>query len=1173
MRSLFILLVGGLLAAPINSFAQVDADSGTSDGGAAAETVPADVEGEWDRLIYIPFQDIKSVLDRPEATAIIPYVEYARLLKQAGQALSRVQKLPTSVTQAHYTASVEGDVVRIQTTLNVRSFVPGWSEVVIPFGEAAVGKVESANEAVTLVGRGNGRYGLLVPDEGEYEIQLELSARLRTSPDGRSFKLACPSVGITTFDLTIPVADQSVEIKPQLVPLPVEAAEGTTRIRANLGATDEIAVSWSPRQSLKPQMELLTSVQNTLQVTIEEGLLHQHARLEYKILRGELNQLRIAVGKGDRILDVSAQNARMRGWRETDEVGQRLIVVELLSDISDQITVDVHTERPISFDQPLLLGGQDSNGQTLGIHSVDVVRETGVLSLSQSAELSLTVEQPEGLSRVNIGDVPEFARTSNGVYYRYFSPDFRLQANIKPVEPRVTARQETVVVFQEDVIDIHSQFHFEIRRAGVFSLSWKLPDGMTVSDVQSPVMNSYRVDADSNTLLLSLREKFQGQLSVTIRGELDVAPAEADEVTLPIPEAIDVERESGLISLFAPPAIEVTTDPDRLVGVQPSPGADNRRRGRAELVAAWTFNRRPVSITVQTKQKPTRVTAEQATRISVAPELVRLNSHVIFTVENAGLDTFKISVPEALAATADIDSLAVNNPIKQSLIAEQAEDGWTTITITTQQEVLGSIAFSVMYDLPRTDGDDQQFSAVIQPPQAIAAVRASNEISLSSFTGEVTLEKDRSLTLTTGVNGGDIEPIDLRELQIDTALTSQTESSRSSLTSAYRYHEQPISLELDVDRAEIQEVVETVVPRSLIEIVIGRDSLATYRCRYRLVSSERQRLRIDLPQGAEVIETRVNDERIDLELAEEAETDEGWEARFVNVARKQSSNESFTLTLQFRSRIVGTDAEPFKAGGASGNGGRQFIRLPQIGGQQSAGVAVQQTRVALWVPEDITLVGDPDNYVLQSTADWDRVLTSRRRRILKSTAFDQWIGFATPGAVEFPTEGHTYVYDCLGSTSSLEVTWWNQVFLVWVLSGTLFAVGWVIRKTTWENKLGLLLLIAFASTLYALQDPDLILQGLLSARLGLAAMLLCWVVHSLFGWPSFGRSGPKRKKSKSGFSPPSSPESSLAPIPLAKSSTAEPSDDALPPIPPDELSASDPDQTDKEENDNPGAQS
>jgi len=244
------------------------------------ETKSVDV---WERLIYLPYKNLKSVFDKQEATVLVPYFEYLKLWEQSVGGTRPMPHKPlvsAVITESHYTGKVDKNLVRIEAAFTVQVLENPWAEVPIRFGKAAVGKMTSSNGQVLLRGTGNGSYSLLLPNKGEHKVQLELVTRVRTSPEGRSFEIQCPTVGITTFELSIPEPDQTVKVAPHLVSLPTKAAETETSIKASVGSTRRITVHWHPRAGLKPEMNLLTTVTNFLQISIEEGLMHADATLE-----------------------------------------------------------------------------------------------------------------------------------------------------------------------------------------------------------------------------------------------------------------------------------------------------------------------------------------------------------------------------------------------------------------------------------------------------------------------------------------------------------------------------------------------------------------------------------------------------------------------------------------------------------------------------------------------------------------------------------------------------------------------------------------------------------------------------------------------------------------------------------------------------------------------------
>ncbi|MGE3317525.1 MAG: hypothetical protein AB7O26_20620, partial [Planctomycetaceae bacterium] len=270
----------------------------------------------------------------------------------------------------------------------------------------------------------------------------------------------------------------------------------------------------------------------------------------------------------------------------------------------------------------------------------------------------------------------------------------------------------------------------------------------------------------------------------------------------------------------------------------------------------------------------------------------------------------------------------------------------------------------------------------------------------------------------------------------------------------------------------------------------GRDPvspMATYRCRYQIRSSERQRLRIDLPSEAQPLGVAVDGRQIALEKSD-AKADVGWTPYFVSVARTAVSDVPFTIALNLQRPI---SPAPFQS-----NGGNLQIALPRIGGTE--GVATQQLRVVLWVPDKFALIGTPANYQRETRTLVSGVGLGTIKTESQTGELDSWIG-STGGLIDFPTEGHAYQYTRLGRADSIEVKWWNMPFLTVVISLAVLGIALALLKTTWENRLGLLLIAALLIALYAVKDNDAALHLVAAARYGLWALAGIWLIHALLG--------------------------------------------------------------------------
>ncbi|MBI1348331.1 hypothetical protein GC163_18810 [bacterium] len=1060
-------------------------DSGSSP---PASAVDASGKGESppEPVIYLPYSELKAVFQQHGASVFLSFQDYLSMWEKAFPQVNRPPEQPPVggvITSANYVATVQQDLAQIEAQFDIQILKEGWVEIPVTFGEAAVGSVTGEPGPVFLRGTGNGTYALLFSKPGQHKITLQLTARVRTAPEGRSFELQIPNVAITTFQLTVPDADQTIDLQPKLLQEPVPGNDKATQLKASLGSTDKVTVRWHPRVGTKPDMELLASATNATLITVADGLIHADSFFLVDVLRGQLQQLRVAVPKGQRILDVTSE-ARVKEWSVAEEAERQIITVELLSRQSGKIPLEVHTEWPLSTEPFDAAGLQD--GVAHGIHLLDVLRESGQVALRASSDLVLNVTTQQGLARIDEAEVDARIKKPGASYFKFYSPDCLLSATAKPIEPRLLVDHVADLYIQRSQLKLVTSLNYTIERAGLFELKIDVPEGLTIDSVNCEGLKQYDLSTDKRLLTVVLRESRMGPLAVQITATMPRdSQAEASDLTVPLLTPENVAVETGRFRILAPEAIEVITDPTTIVGFQPDAAPNTSVEGTERLVSAWTFNRRPISMTARTLLKPTRLTAQVGTTADIQQGQVQVTATVQFLVEYAGLDTFRIAVPEALSEMVQI-SLADGNapPIRQKSPGA-AVDGWVPWTIVLQRDVSGSVAFRVTYDLQPTAVENSTTETttlpivrVLDPFVSTAEAPAAREIPVSRITGEVTAKKDRALSVTATATGGDVESIDVREL-------SQLPADGFV---AFRYYQQPVELQLSAAKYDIQNVIEAVVSRGLVEAVLDKSGTAVIRGRFLTKSSERQRLRIDLPKGVEPLGAEIDGKSIALEKLPNAKPKDGWEAFLINVARTKSSDETFLVSVQYRVTLT---PGPFQT-----RGGDVLLRLPTIGGTETAAVPVQQLRVVLWAPDEFAFVGSPEHFERLYRPRWKELLYTGYSQAGQDDC-QSWIGGSSGGVFDFPTEGHAYVYTNLGGRDRIQVHWWHLPFYTWIVSGSLVLIAVILRNTSWENKLTILIVAAFLASAYALKDMDLVLHGLAVSFYGLLALIALWVLHGV----------------------------------------------------------------------------
>jgi hypothetical protein len=290
-------------------------------------------------------------------------------------------------------------------------------------------------------------------------------------------------------------------------------------------------------------------------------------------------------------------------------------------------------------------------------------------------------------------------------------------------------------------------------------------------------------------------------------------------------------------------------------------------------------------------------------------------------------------------------------------------------------------------------------------------------------------------------------------------------------------------------RYNVQEVVETVVSRALVEVVVGRDASAAYRCRYRINSSQRQRLPLDLPSGSTVLGVFVDGQPVSLETSSATTKSDDWTSYFANIARAKPSNESLLLTVEFRRPI---SPAPFET-----RGGYLKLLFPRIGGTADNRVVVQQLRTAIWVPPKYVLVQTHEGFV----PDFSRWETagplSVAERGPKPAELDDWIGGPRGATLEFPLEGNSFVYNRLGTADSILVTWWDMPIFTLAISLAIAIAAWFLRRGRWEFLATIILVALLAAALGALLDREMVRHILIAGRYGLFALVAIWLIEAL----------------------------------------------------------------------------
>lgn len=1096
----------------VNLYTEVWADDPTSPEitGPSSRTTHSDQEGT--PIIYVPYRQLREVWNQHNIPILLglPLKDYLQWWQEVMS--PRLSPLPSLqvravLTTSDYRATCSKDLAHIQANLTAINLHEGWSEIPIHLGTAAIGSLTSDPDGAFLVSQESaGAYRLLLPKQGTWHLTFELSQPVENTAQGRQLRLQVPPVPQTTIHLTVTEPDQQIDLSPAFVPLqrekdipseglPEVATAGVENLRmshlsARFGAVQQITARWIPRLEHRPDMAILLAAESLHHARFADGLFHLHTTYEVDVLRGQIEQLRVALPPSYRVLDVASPQVRILRWDIQPAENHQILTATFAQKAAGKITLEVHNECGYQHDVPVPLVGRW--GENIGIHLLDVLRERGYVAITTASDLSLVVATQEAAPRLDANDIPVALRREGAQYFRFYSTDARLSVAVRPLTPRISVTQRAECFLGSDQLLLQSQLHYTIERAGLFTLRCKIPDGWQLVHIECPGMREFLVSDDGRQLEITLKEKANNVLDLTCKlSQPRTETLDKQGIALELLTPEDVVHHEGQLELWADPSWDVVTDRTQTQGFQPTSRDEATHTpplANIRWISSWHFTHTPARLPLRWLRKPAIQSVQVTHIIDTLPELTKLTSRIKFLVEQAGVDTFVFLFPSALTARSRLElDASSQSAIKQIARADSQDPEWTVWTVTLQSPVIGPISFVLqsllLPDVNNTTPDGAATYRIDFPrffAKSSPGIEIPNDLpDISRLEGEVLIQGDKALVMQV-LEARGLEPIDIRE-------TSQAASG----SSAYRYFQEPVYMRLQVRKPPLQAVVQTQIEKALLEMVFDPQGEAICRMRYAVKTSEKQRLALDLPKNAEPLGVQVEGVSSPLErqpAASSADRDSYW----INVARAKSIDETLKIVVTYKLTF---SQPPFQQGWQ----GVRPILVPLLGGPLES-VAWQQLRIAVWYPRPYVLSFTPEGFTALNPYEFMPFIQLDPNQNTRHE-LEAWIDVPARGLIEVPAQGRLFILHRIGGTQEVHLGWWNVTPITWLFSISAVIIGWILRSTRVENKLTAVLLLTFLLCLLCLQDEQRALLLVFSLVPGGMLTAVLWGLHAWFMHP------------------------------------------------------------------------
>jgi len=549
-------------------------------------------------------------------------------------------------------------------------------------------------------------------------------------------------------------------------------------------------------------------------VKISPESIRSVATIHYQIKEAGVFRFRIRLETDMRLADLEGPD--INNWSLTNQV----LSVDLRSKAEKQYTLKLVTEKQIT-------------GRTLEIpplELLDVQRERGYIALEASAGTNVKPGVSEGITQINIKDLPETLPDRQGVTlaYRYIRHPYRLGVEISEVQPEIVATTETLIDVEATLVRIDYSVSYDIRKAGVFTLRLNVPQGLQILSLEGQDVDDWKHDKETGLLEVVLESRTEGAYALRLTAEQRTDGRAASTLALPNITCLDVRRETGHLAVRPEEGMRLTSGEGLLEDIREIDVKELPQSLQQKGVAlAYKYFLQPWKASLQVESIEPYVTAEVFNFISLGEAYLQASATAKYFVQYAGIQTVRLQLPEGAD---NVDITAVDLKSK-----DEDKDNKGLWTLTFQAKRKGQIRVNISFQIKM----DKEADRLVY-----TGLRA---LDVKQERGYVAVAPRSDLEVNAAEESKGVRPIDEREIPSD-----YTRGITGSMALSFRYPAAPFELHLSMVRREPAEVLVAVIGSCRLSTMITEDGNLITDAVYTMRNLRKQYLELVLPAGARI---------------------------------------------------------------------------------------------------------------------------------------------------------------------------------------------------------------------------------------------------------------------------------------------------------------------------------
>ncbi|BCU76186.1 hypothetical protein [Luteolibacter sp. LG18] len=716
------------------------------------------------------------------------------------------------------TATSDGESVAFVLTGEARATKVGAVCDLLRGSAAIAGEASGDGWHIRLKRRGEGYVHELVADKaGSFPVTISFQAPLKRKGDWRVADFTLPSgvvVPVRIEGLGDKVAfDRTLAVTPE---------RDGANWRGFLPANGRVNLAWKGSRE-EAEGALFFSSTEVTEVRVGSGLLREISALRFRVLQGKLAAITLKLEGPGEILSV--QGEQVLGWAVREDGGARKLEVTL--------------NRPIEGDGELRIEAQAALGSfpakavPMRFTPQGALRHSGWVRVAGQGAVRVEVTNASGMMQLAPGQFPVAA--AEGLrqvsVYRFPAADRSFEISADQVLPEVSVNEVTLYEIAETDRRILADLELDIREAPLREWEIAVPEDFAVAGVTGAAVGDFNVAGTASggkrVVKILFTQPVDGRQLITLKLEKNEA-AKAGTWDLPPLGFPGVKSRRGFVGVISAAGFRVTPAKTAALAEVPLTFFPKQAQGLQQAFrlrdAAW-------SASMKIEALGQNVQADVFHLYSLKAGAAYGSVLVNYFVVGAPATEWRISIPEGVG---NIDVTGQN-------VGKDWRREGTVMVIPLSRPVMGAGTVLLSFEQPMSAR-----GGVISP----GAVRPLN---VQSERGYVQVVSPLQVNYSVSRSEGPLLKLEANELPAEYRLLTSAPT-----LGAWQYTARDFTIDLDVKWFTPGETAEQVVDFLKLSSQVSRDGQIVTDARFFVKSRGRAALRLKMPAGAKLWETRVD---------------------------------------------------------------------------------------------------------------------------------------------------------------------------------------------------------------------------------------------------------------------------------------------------------------------------